>query len=175
VGNWILGGYTFPTKIAVHFDWAPGDLGSGRANAAWHSIVRVQNVESGAATRFAMNTRSLLYLPASVFVSLVVASLLWRRSRGLHAMAIGAAVLFVFLALSVTLPFTRFLADARIQAISLETGVKSSLDAAFNAWVVPPGMGYAVPGLIWLCAMWMSEPVAETSRALPGMDRVRFP
>lgn len=156
-GNAMLSSYTFPGGIAVHFDWAPADLGPGRANAVWHSIARVQNITSGAATRFALNMRSLIHLPTSVFVSLAIASLLWRRPHGIRALAVGTTIHCAFLGLSITLPIVKFLGDVRIQAINLQPGVSSYLDAAFEAWVVPPAMGYAVPGFIWLCMMLISE------------------
>jgi hypothetical protein len=143
--------------MSLHFDCAGVEHDVTKANATWHSILRVQNVASGASTRFAMNTRSMLYVPTCVFVALVFASSLWRLPRGPRALAIGAGVLAGFLTFSVVLPILRLLGTDRIAAIDMGEGTARYLDAAFSAWIVPPAMTYAVPGLIWLAAIWLCQ------------------
>src|SRR5262245_61648460 len=70
VGNWWIEDHTFSSGLMLRFEWAPDDIGADKANPAWHSIVRVRSVKTNASTRFALNTRSLLYVPGSVFMSL---------------------------------------------------------------------------------------------------------
>jgi hypothetical protein len=137
---------------------APGSLESARAHEGWHAMLRVENPSTARATRLGFNTRSTTYLPAVTFLAFTLASRAWRRTRAWAAIGAGALVVFSFSALALTLSVIRFLALPRVSGIELGDGTVALLDAVFRAWIVPPGMAYAVPLLSGCWTLWLSRP-----------------
>ena len=45
-----------------------------------------------------------------------------------------------------------------MQLFRLSPWVSQGLDVAYRSLVAPPGMAFAVPGLLWLTLLWLIPP-----------------
>jgi hypothetical protein len=97
-----------------------------------------------------IDVRSLLYLPTAAFLALAIAVRLRSSKEHLQLIAIGLLILEPLLVLLVALPLLSFLGGTGpIRAFSLGRGTHVVLQLLYRALVVPPGMAYAVPLILW--------------------------
>jgi hypothetical protein len=118
----------------------------------WHSALTVQNIDSGASTRAALNLRSLVYLPIWVAISLTLAAPIrrdrpWLRSVLWAALFVGAFVLFCTVLGALT-----FLTSERVQAVPLGNGGRAMVGATFGGLA---DLTLVIPALLWLLARWL--------------------
>lgn len=133
------------------------DLESARAHVSWHAMFRVENPSTARATRLGFNTRTTTYVPTAAFLAFTLAARPWRRERAWRSIASGALATLSFSALALTLSVVRFLALPRVAGLELDPGTIKLLDTVFLAWVVPPGMAYAVPLFGGCLMLWLSR------------------
>jgi hypothetical protein len=127
----------------------------------WHVVLTMRNVQTGAATRSALNSRGLAYVPLAIVVALCVAVSPGRGARAL-ATALGLAFGGAYVLVGTAAALTLVLADPRIQAVSLgdfETRVVTSVFAATAEASV------AAPVALWLLARYVADVVLERRRA----------
>jgi hypothetical protein len=135
----------------------PNSLDSAHAHVSWHALLVVENPSTARATRLGFNTRSTTYVPAAAFLAFALAARAWKRTRAWPSVAAGAFATLSFSALALTLSVARFLALPRVSGIELTQSSVALLDAIFGAWIVPPGMAYAVPLLGGCLMLWLSR------------------
>ena len=137
----------------LRFEPAKGPLPAGK-DPAWHAIGFVEARDRKTAARFGVNLRAIAYVPGSMLLALVAAVPVADARKRLRAGAIGAALLALLVGASVTLAILSQLSNLGVA--SLGNASASLVHAAFEAIVVPPGMAYTLPGLIWLLAAWLA-------------------
>jgi hypothetical protein len=105
-----------------------------------------------------IDLRNLAYLPSACAIALAFATPLWRVRRGLWLLGAALALLQVFVVASLATPLVLLLAEqAPLHLIDLTPLAHASLDVLYRALVAPPGMAYAIPGLLWVALLWLSE------------------
>ncbi len=89
--------------------------------------------------------------PTATFAALALA---WPfdAARTQSRIAVGFALVQVYVAVSAALAVVLFLASDGVRAVELDAATVSLLRTSFEAFVVPPAMSYAVPALL-LCAV----------------------
>jgi len=105
-----------------------------------------------------IDVRNLAYLPTACLIALAFATPLWRVRRGLLLLPAALTLLHVFLAASLATPIVLLFAEqAPLHLIDLTPLSHATLDVLYRALVAPPGMAYAIPGLLWVSMLWFSE------------------
>jgi hypothetical protein len=152
---------TLAVGYLVHLQPAgENDLPAAGGRALWHAMLCVRNPPTGLETRLGFNTRSSTYLPLAALSAFMIAVRLWQRHRAGWAALLGVSLTLSFSALSFLTSALRFLALPRVQGLQLDANWSACLDAVFLAFVVPPGMAYAVPLLAGCLMLWLTqEPV----------------
>ncbi|HVW24744.1 MAG TPA: hypothetical protein VHC69_05210 [Polyangiaceae bacterium] len=148
VFNALTDGVTFGADAVVQF--APGAeaLLAGKPYPLWHAIAAVSSVSTQATTHFGLNLRAVGYVPTVTFVALVLAWPLHRR-RSWVAAAVGFALVQVYFGFSIALPMLLALSSERVGAVALDSSTQSFVRMIFEAFVVPPAMSYAIPGVLY--------------------------
>jgi hypothetical protein len=144
----VCGSVSFASDVNVHFIAGSEALLPGKDNPLWHVIAVVSSPVTQATTRFGLNLRAIGYVPTAMFLALVIAWPLDRR-RSWGATAIGFCAVQAYFLISITLPMLLSLANPRVGAIELGPAAEALVRTVFMGFVVPPGMSYAVPLLIY--------------------------
>jgi hypothetical protein len=144
----------------VDVEFRPAEPGSG----SWEVRTRVTETRTGRSLETALDERRTGYLPAAVFLALVLASTFrWRQKAVLAATGLFAVHLLSLL------PILAFLSGRLpIVAYDLGTVPRVLVDVLYRSLVAPLGMAYALPGLLWLAlsaAVPREEPVAKKKPA----------
>lgn len=101
-----------------------------------------------------IDLRTLGYLPTAAFIALAVAAPLGNRRKNLKLLGGGLLILEPLILLLISLPLVSFLAGGGpLRLIHLGPVVHTSIEVLYRALVVPPGMAYAVPLLLFV-ALW---------------------
>lgn len=145
----------------------PGSLPASKPNPSWHTIGSVRAKHTQGAIRFAINLRAIAYIPWSVFLALSLAVPIWKRPHGPFAFLLGGAIVSAFIFTSVMLAAFSFLSNESVSAVRLGPVSRAVVESMFNALVVPPGMSYAAPALIWLLAVWVAPALRNSPEAAP--------
>ncbi len=122
---------------------------------AWHTVLTIRDIESGAATRSAINVRFLVYVPLAIFVALTLAAPIERSRAWARSVALGLVLLAAFVSLSLALPVVGLLSDDRVRGIELGDTAKGLLEAAYLTLIE---MGSANAILLWALARWLTNP-----------------
>lgn len=155
----------------MHFEAVPQEMRiPGKDDNSWFMILYVPNGQTGTTAKLALNLRAFAYMSLAVFISLTLASPIWKRdgnrsvlrSRGPLVTLLGGAILGAFIGLSVALPVVAFLGGASLGAVSLGPIASSTINILYRALFYPPGMTYAVPVLVWAFAMWFTAPLVRS-------------
>jgi hypothetical protein len=142
--------------VEVRFQGAPS------SSEPWEVHTRVTETETGRSFETGLDVRRTGYLPAAVFLALVLASRLPTR-RKLLALAAGLCVLHLLS----WLPLLSFFSGRLpIVVFHLGTFARVVVDVLYRALVAPLGMTYAAPVLLWFIASAVLMPAAPAERAL---------
>lgn len=144
----------------------PRETAESTSADAFNAELDVTDRRHGASIRLALDLRSLTYVPTAVFVALAVAAPIWQGRRGLRMLAGGLATLHVFYAVALTAMVAFFLGRTRpFPMLDLGPAARLLFDVLHRVLVAPPGMAFAVPGFVWLAAVWLTSParVSATS------------
>lgn len=107
-----------------------------------------------------IDVRNLAYLPTACLIALASATPLRRSLRLLPA---ALVLLHMFLVASLATPLVLLFAEqAPLHLIDLTPVAHATLDVLYRALVAPPGMAYAIPGLLWVALLWCSEALAAS-------------
>jgi hypothetical protein len=135
--------------------WQPGSCVGGEVapHDSWQLPVRAQDRVSGQVVVAALDLRRSGYLAGALLVALALAtSLSWSRRWLLVASGCALAALLPLLPL-----LSLFSGHLPIVAFPLGPVERQVADHAYRSLVAPPGMAYAVPGLLWLLLVWLSD------------------
>jgi hypothetical protein len=127
----------------------------------WHVVLTMRSVQTGAATRSALNSRALAYVPFAVVVALCIAVPPRRGARAL-ATALGLAFVGAYVFVGTVAALAIVLADPRIQAVSLGGFEQRLVESVFAATAEA---SLAAPVALWLLARYVTEVVLERRRA----------
>jgi hypothetical protein len=155
VGNLTLGNAPHSGTV---LRFAPPDDAGGEDPApdAFSIELRAKNARTRSPIRVPIDLRTLAYIPTAVFVALSIAAPIWQGARGAIVLIGGLAVLQVFLALSIAAPLVLFFANpAPMHLVDLSPTWHRILDILYRALVAPPGMAFAIPGILWLLMIWL--------------------
>ena len=145
-GNLIVGNRALASGVNLHFEVSDAELEAH----PWRVTLHVQPASPAPAVLVPIDVRSLVYLPTAAFVALAIAVRLRSARQHVQLLAIGLAILEPLLLLLVALPLLSFLGGTGpIRAFSLSRPTHVVLQILYRALVVPPGMAYAVPLLLW--------------------------
>lgn len=146
VGNALLGKDPLASGSKLHFEASDAELEAH----PWRVTLHVQPAGPMPAVLVPIDVRSLLYLPTAAFVALAIAVRLRSAREHLKLLAMGLAILEPILLMLVALPLLSFLGGTGpIRVFSLSRPTHVLLQILYRALVVPPGMAYAVPLLLW--------------------------
>ncbi len=130
----------------------------------WEVQTRVTELATGRSLETALDDRRTGYVPAAVFLALVLASSFpWRKKA-----VLAASGLFVLHSLSL-LPILAFW-SGRLPIVAYDLGQpgRVAVDVLYRSLVAPLGMAYALPGLLWLVLSAVANaPVAPAEVAPP--------
>ena len=144
----------FTTPAGIHM--AP----EGPADS-WNALVTVTHA-SGKVQQLLWELRRTPYLPMAVFIAVALGFPLGRRRSRLAIMGAGLIALQA-------LPLMRLLilvgAEGPVQLFQTPDVLHGLLTIAVRALVLPPGMAYAVPTLLWLALLALFDRDALTLAA----------
>jgi hypothetical protein len=116
-----------------------------------------------------IDLRNLAYLPTACCIALALATPL---KRGFWLLPAALLILHVFLVASLATPLVLFFAEqAPLHLIDLTPLTHAILDVLYRALVAPPGMAYAIPGILWVALLWVSEATKAPVAARPSSRR----
>ncbi len=122
------------------------------AIAPWQATLLVQEPTAERAVRVPIDLRVLAFLPTAAFVALAVAVPLGSRRRHLRLLAVGLPLLELLLLALMAAPLLSFLGGTGpVQALRLGRLAHTLLQIVYRALVVPPGMTFALPLVLWYC------------------------
>jgi hypothetical protein len=135
------------------------------AATAWQLKVHAEDPQTGRFVGTLLDLRRAGYIATAVFVALALATpLRWGNRLAL----LGAGV--TLLQLLPLLPLLWFFSgELPVQAFRLGSLARSSIAIAYHALVAPPGMAYALPGLLWLFLRWLIAPRAQPRPRILGI------
>jgi hypothetical protein len=146
-------------ETVLHFQLRDSDI-----DHPWWLYLAVKNRLTGQSYGIPVDTRTLAYVRLAVFLALAVAwPVPWTR-RGITCLASGAAALLAVIGVSLALPLMQVLELLGI--VRLGVYVQSLASVGILSLVSYPSMAYAVPGLIYALAVWVSVPRARGARRL---------
>lgn len=146
LGNLVVGKEALASGVKLHFEASDADL----ALHPWRVTLHVDPPKPAPAVLVPIDVRSLLYLPTAAFLALAIAVRLRSTREHLQLIAIGLFILEPLLVLLVSLPLLSFLGGTGpIRAFELSRPTHVLLQISYRALVVPPGMAYAVPLILW--------------------------
>lgn len=126
---------------------------------SWNALLTVTNANEQA-QQLLWELRRTPYLPMAVFTALTLGFPLGRWRARLMMLGVGLATLQA-------LPVMRLLVliggDSPVQLFELPALMQTLVMVAVRALVLPPGMAYAVPGLLWLLLLVLFDRVALDS------------
>ena len=159
VGNALVGGHSFASGARLAFDGDGGDDSGGETKTfAWEATLTVQNA-NGARIQVPIDVRPLAYLPTAAFAALALAFPIRERRRKLFVFAAGLVIMQPLTALLISLPLLPFLGGSGpIRVFELGPAARSLIEAAYRALVAPPGMTYAIPGLLFWTLFATTDP-----------------
>ena len=166
IGNVLVGDGPVASVALLRFG-PPRDAASSPpdSNTAYQTELSARNTRTGALVRVPIDLRTLTFVPTAVFVALAMASPIWKRARGPIVLVSGLIILQLFLLGSIAVPLLLFFSNPQpMQLFRLSSPVSHVLDVVYRSLVAPPGMAFAIPGLIWLTLMWLIPARPEHQR-----------
>lgn len=130
------------------------ELGPATDEHAWNAVLTIKR--EGRIVQHALwELRRTPYLPMAAFAALALAYPASKLSGRLRVLFIGWSVL-------VLLPLLRLLTlfgePGPMQLVAMPSALHAALTIAARALLLPPGMAYAVPALLWLTLVaWLDR------------------
>jgi hypothetical protein len=141
---------------SLRFGTPPDTCGDEFLCDGFGAELRATNTRTRGAVRVPIDLRTLAYIPTAAFVALCIAAPIWQGARGAIILLVGLGALQIFLALSIAVPLVLFFANpAPLHLVDLSPAAHRALDVLYRALVAPPGMAFAIPGLLWLVLVWL--------------------
>jgi hypothetical protein len=170
LANWIVGGAPHGETL-LSFARLEQSAAHGSLADAFNMVLRAENTTTGSTITIPIDLRTLTYIPTVVFIALSVAAPIWQGTRGTRVLLFGLAVLQVFLTLSIAVPLLLFFGNPQpMHLVDLGPASYRILSVLYRALVAPPGMAFAVPGLLWLIMLWIVPAPSEGATA-DGIER----
>jgi hypothetical protein len=120
--------------------------------------IHAEDPDTGRYVGTALDLRRSGYIASAVFVALAVMTpLRGRRSRWRKAALLGAGL--VGLQILPLLPLLSFFSGKLpVTVFDLGPIPRALIEVSYHALVAPPGMAYAVPALLWLLLVTLTDP-----------------
>jgi hypothetical protein len=152
VGNWLL---PHSSLAELSFTVNPGDPRSGDHLPLLLTARSLARGMTVMAVNVPIDLYSLAYTPTACLIGLALATSGWWSRTGLLHIAIALTLMTGFLLGSLAAPLVLFFASpAPLQLLELSVLAERTLDVLYRTLVAPPGMTYAIPGLLWLATLW---------------------
>jgi hypothetical protein len=146
LGEWLVGGTRFASGVRLLVDATPASLTAHPFQATLHVL---PSDATGAVT-VPIDLRTLAYLPTAAFIALALSTPTGSWKKNARLLAVGLTLLVPLLFLLIVTPILSFLGGTGpIQAFALGRATHVVLQLVYRALVVPPGMAYAIPLLVW--------------------------
>jgi len=146
LGNALVRDLSLASGVRLRFEATEEQL---RA-APWSTTLRVEPRPPQAPLAIPVNLRSLIFLPTATFVALALATPMGSRRRNLRVLLVGLLILLPLLLVLVGIPLLSFLGGTGpLSAFTLARWQHVGLQVLYRALVVPPGMAFAIPLLLW--------------------------
>ena len=157
VGNALVGDRPVGSGAFLRFDSPPKPHRSDpESKPTFQAELSARSTKTGSVVRVPIDLRTLTFIPTVVFVALAIAAPIWKGARGPIVLVSGLVILQLFLAGSIAVPLLLFFSNPRpMQLFQLSPAVGHGLDVAYRSLVAPPGMAFAIPGLLWLALLWL--------------------
>jgi hypothetical protein len=155
-GNLFVAGHAFESGASLVFEDA--SEGTSAKKFAWQTRLVVRNA-AGRRVNVPIDLRTLAYLPTAAFVALALALPFRDRRRKGFVAIVGLALMQPITAFLVALPLFPFLGGGGpIRVFELGSVSSSLMEVAYRALVAPPGMTYAIPALLFLALVALTDP-----------------
>jgi hypothetical protein len=116
----------------------------------WEVVMAAEDRVARRKISVPIETRSLSYVPLSVFVALALATPVADPRRERRILGFGLLTMLVLVGVLIAAPLLLLLGGAsQVRGFELSVGTKVFLELVHRALVSPPGMAFAVPGLVW--------------------------
>jgi hypothetical protein len=157
MGNVVVGERPIGAGGLLRFDAPRHPEDSEAASDATYPVeLSARNARTGALVRVPIDLRTLTFVPTAVFVALAMASPIWKGARGPVVLVSGLVILQVFLVGSIAVPLFLFFSNPHPMRLFHPSPLFShALTVAYRSLGAPPGMAFAIPGLLWLALMWL--------------------
>jgi hypothetical protein len=145
LGNVLLKDAKFERGVQLDFDSS-----FGQSARPWQLTLRIRDPARTDLVLVPIDLRTLLFLPLITFVGLCSAVRLGTVWLNVRLLVLGLMILQPVLWLLTALPVISFLGGTGpVRALHLSRVVHVVLQVLYRATVVPPGMAYALPLLLW--------------------------
>ena len=162
LGNALLRDAAFERGIRLGFD-----ANARSPERSWELTLRIQDPARADLVSVPIDLRTLLFLPLITFVGLCCATRFASAWSNVRLLALGLLILQPTLWLLTSLPLLSFLGGTGpVRAFNLSRLSHVVLQTLYRSMVVPPGMTYALPLLLW----WL---LVSKSRAFRGLSSTK--
>jgi hypothetical protein len=146
LGNALVEGKQLDSGVTLRFQATSDEL----ASEPWHATLVVSPPGNLAPARVPIDVRVLSFLPTAAFIALALAVPLATRRKHAVVLTAGFVVLQLVLWLLMAAPLLSFLGGTGpITAFHLGRVSHVVLQLLYRALVVPPGMTFIVPLVVW--------------------------
>jgi hypothetical protein len=172
IANGTAGHIPLRSPFAFGFENLSDPGSAGSALGPWHAALVVRNEATDAATRSALNLRSLAFVPFAVSLALTLAAPMRANRLWVRSVALSAAALLVFVLVSIVLAVLSVLTSERIGAVDVGslgrsivlalfwTICETQVAAALFLWLAVRRL--TIPGEDWL---FLADSASGMSRA----------
>jgi hypothetical protein len=146
LGNALVQGIELDSRVRLGFVATREQL----TKEPWQATLVIAPPRPTAPVQVPIDLRVLAFLPTAAFIALAVAVPLGSIRRHLIVLAAGLPLLEVLLLTLMAAPLLSFLGGTGpVQAFHLGRATHTVLQILYRAFVVPPGMTFAVPLFLW--------------------------
>lgn len=153
----LFGSYVGSVQPALLSPWSPSSLKLRITPATdndWHVLFDATDTTTKKRVQASLDIRRSAWLPLATLLALLSGFPLHRPQRR----ALVAAISLVVLHLLWTLPLLAFFGGNAPHFFDLGETTHTLAVIAYRGLISPPGMVYAVPGLLWFVLTWRLEP-----------------
>ena len=155
VANAVVEQVELKSQVRLSFVATPEQL----AQEPWQALLVIAPPHTATPTGVPIDLRVLAFLPTAAFIALAVAVPLGSVRRHLLVLLVGLPLLELLLLALMAAPLLSFLGGTGpVEAFTLGRWSHALLQVVYRALVVPPGMTFAVPLLLWyIVATWLGR------------------
>jgi hypothetical protein len=153
----LFGSYVGGVEPVLLSPWSPATLKlkiTPASDADWHVLFDASDRSSKQRVQASLDIRRSAWLPLATFLALLSGFPIQRRRRRALVAAVGLSILHLLW----TLPLLAFLGGKSPHFFTLGETAHTLVVIAYRGLISPPGMVYAVPGLLWFVLSWRLEP-----------------